>query len=615
MASPAPSSSVAPAAAATTAPPPASEADGGQPSGGMDIINPVGPNRLLEELRQYHSGTCRERAEFQRERDELMLRLTKLEQEIHVEDQIGHDLLQRIEILEQTMQKERIVYDGILQNSASQPGFESDNKGIIDMSGMDSVATVCATYLARLPDAQEHSCVEALRERLLKAGIPFSPNCAGDVRTPGVKDWGPATLAMDVVPQQRTIDTEMGGIATRPSLDEIGVSGIAGGVDEKAESDGKPLAEGPPLATWEPWLKLSSHLDGVRCVLYDELGETLISCGEDALVKAWEIGPPRRSTLHNDTVEPYLTLRGHSAAVLALAYRSADRVLFSAGMDRQIRIWRLPDGRAHRAYGTNATMSQRAMRAGALAGHTNTIWCLQQHPHFNYLASASADGSIGLWSAELDSRNRDAGCLETSLVCRPPDGGTGPYARDPAGILCELPACVSWVPTDVTRLLGGYASSRVAVFDIKRAAEVIDLQALGNNQVALASGTTHLGPASSAAVTSACCHQVMQLAITGHADCRARLIDLVSGRFVAALGGHPDAVTSVCIDPAQGHTVITGCHDGCVRIFDLRTGRCCQQLRVHQLKYSEAVHCVHHAARVIATAGADGHVSVLVPMA
>mmetsp|Transcript_76312 Transcript_76312/g.236328 ORF Transcript_76312/g.236328 Transcript_76312/m.236328 type:complete len:145 (+) Transcript_76312:1-435(+) len=114
------------------------------------------------------------------------------------------------------------------------------------------------------------------------------------------------------------------------------------------------------------------------------------------------------------------------------------------------------------------------------------------------------------------------------------------------------------------------------------------------------------------AVTSASCHGILQLAATGHADCCARLLDLGSGRLVATLrADHGAAVSSVCLDPTRGHCLVTGCHDGYVRSFDLRTGRCCQQLWLHHRKYDEAVHCVHLTHHLLATAGADGNVAVL----
>ncbi|CAK0823458.1 unnamed protein product [Prorocentrum cordatum] len=113
-------------------------------------------------------------------------------------------------------------------------------------------------------------------------------------------------------------------------------------------------------------------------------------------------------------------------------------------------------------------------------------------------------------------------------------------------------------------------------------------------------------------VASACCHQVMELAVTGHVDGSAWLIDLAAGRIAGGLECHPDAITSVSMDQGTGFYLATGCHDGVVRTFDLRTRRCCRSLQVGGFKYDEAVHCVH-LGRVLAAACADGSVEVFGP--
>eukprot|EP00418_Pyrodinium_bahamense_P052554 CAMPEP_0179168938 /NCGR_PEP_ID=MMETSP0796-20121207/83119_1 /TAXON_ID=73915 /ORGANISM="Pyrodinium bahamense, Strain pbaha01" /LENGTH=366 /DNA_ID=CAMNT_0020871727 /DNA_START=156 /DNA_END=1256 /DNA_ORIENTATION=- len=362
-----------------------------------------------------------------------------------------------------------------------------------------------------------------------------------------------------------------------------------------------------------------------------------MSCGEDAMVKAWELGPLWRGAPHVDELEPYATLRGHTAPVLALAYRPQGRILFSAGMDCSIRAWHLPDARCYDAYGTNLTAQQKSLHAGLLVGHSDVVWNLQQHPHLAYLASASADGRIGLWCTESEHHGREASAMDAFLaIYRPGTGGdmgglasgSPPSERAPL----DVPVCVAWVPSDAARLLGGFASSRVVVFDVQRGARILELTppagggslppgcgpAVGSRRGALgheAAGSAGLPEGATArqpAVTSVCCHRIMQLVATGHVDGCARLIDLASGKFVGALSGdHAAAVTSVCMDPTRGHCLVTGCHDGYVRSFDLRNGRCSQRLWLHHTKYDEAVHCVHLTHRLLATAGADGTVAML----
>lgn len=373
---------------------------------------------------------------------------------------------------------------------------------------------------------------------------------------------------------------------------------------------------------------LRSHLDGARCVLGDEADGVLVSCGEDALVKCWDLSPLWRSAPNADEIEPYATLRGHTSPVLALAYRQHDRLLFSAGMDYCVRAWRLPDTATHDLYLRNLTGQELAARAGLLVGHSDVVWGLQQHPHLPYLASASADGTIGLWAVDVDTLSRETGSMETSLVLnQSPNGAKGSSSgrtadgRGEAGgdAYSELPSCVTWVPANAAWLLSGYTSSKIAVFDVNRSTKVFELMPSaeqgtndgrndGSPDVAQLAST-----AQSRSVTSACCHQVMPLVVTGHTDGSARLADLKTGRFVMNFSDHPDAVTSVTLDPTRSHRLITGCHDGSIRSFDLRVSgqRCLERLRLHQAKYNEALHSVYHASSFLATAGADGNVAVL----
>merc|ERR1712216_84522 len=104
---------------------------------------------------------------------------------------------------------------------------------------------------------------------------------------------------------------------------------------------------------------------------------------------------------------------------------------------------------------------------------------LERHPQLPYLASASADGTIGLWFAEADGYMGDVCGMESMLVVRTSSGGAsgGPVEESPEASRehLDIPSCVAWVPTDVTKVISGYTSSRVALFDVRREAQVLDL--------------------------------------------------------------------------------------------------------------------------------------------
>lgn len=529
----------------------------------------------LEELQEYHASACRERVAFRQERSELSARLANSEHELWAEDQIAQDLARRIETLEAAIRRERLQYEGFLKADSSGSSAAPEDQAAAGAATTPSAPAlaeplpaqqevawqIIAAYMERFPEDRESSCRPLLLERLKRAGLSLGA---------------------------KPLPTETEGVGG-------GSPGVFRHIDAGSHSRVAAAAWPRQACTDRRWT-FRSHLDGARCIVCDESASVLVSCGEDALVKGWDLGPLWRGAPNSDELEPYITLRGHTAPVLALSYRMQDRTLFSAGMDCTIRAWHLPESNAYNAYSSNSTAQRGSIRLGALAGHTDTVWGLDRHPHLPYLASASADGSIALWAVEAEALMLGAPVgMQASLRPTADEGSEAP----------DVPSCTTWVPTDATKVLGGYTSSRVALYDARRATQVLELFPGGNTALSQPAGGAE------GAVTSLCCHQVQQLAVTGHADNCARLIDLNSGRFVSRLSEHTDAVTSVCIDPTKGNYLVTGCHDGYARTFDLRTGRCCQSLCLHQSKYDESIHCAVIFQKLLATAGADGSVVVM----
>lgn len=340
--------------------------------------------------------------------------------------------------------------------------------------------------------------------------------------------------------------------------------------------------------TWERRYSLVSHLGGVRAVCVDTQASALVSCGEDALVKCWDLKSIWDESAHHDPPEPFANLRGHTSAVLCMAL-GEDGLLFSAGVDRKIRAWRLPDSRTHSVYGANLADQLRVLNVGSLVGHGDAVWAMAVHPHVPYLASASADGLVGVWSVHAEHLAHQAVGMETAFA----------MPRVASGGREERPTSVAWLPWGTAQLLAGLGSGGAASFDVNRAAAVAALPP------PVSRGAT------SASVTSVACHPVQKLVAMAHADSSARILDASSGALVLQLPGHEDAVTAISWDALHGHTVVTGSHDGCLRFFDVRTGRCLQQLPVHRPLHDEAVQGLCCERRFVATAGADGSVALL----
>ena len=105
---------------------------------------------------------------------------------------------------------------------------------------------------------------------------------------------------------------------------------------------------------WRPKTTLRSHIDSVRDLHFLSSSEVLVSCSEDCMVKLWDI----KKIPDGDSVEPYFTLRGHFGAVLTLTggYKRGtinENIVYSAGIDGDIRAWEVPEAYLTDLYGPN----------------------------------------------------------------------------------------------------------------------------------------------------------------------------------------------------------------------------------------------------------------------
>jgi WD40 repeat protein/serine/threonine protein kinase len=113
--------------------------------------------------------------------------------------------------------------------------------------------------------------------------------------------------------------------------------------------DGRRLASGGLDQTVKLWdvatateaLTLRGHVAIVRSVAFSADGQQLISGSHDRTVRVWDAAPARGA---QDQV--CLTLHGHTAEANSVAFSPADPgILFSAGMDGNVRLWDSSSGK------------------------------------------------------------------------------------------------------------------------------------------------------------------------------------------------------------------------------------------------------------------------------
>ncbi|XP_041469117.1 striatin-3-like isoform X1 [Lytechinus variegatus] len=328
--------------------------------------------------------------------------------------------------------------------------------------------------------------------------------------------------------------------------------------------------------TWNPKFTLRSHFDGVRALVFHPEEQVLITGSEDNTLKLWNLQKtvPAKKAASLD-VEPIYTFRGHVGAVLSLAVSSNGEQCFSGGMDSSIRCWNIP--------GSNIDPYDSydpSVMADTYVGHSNAVWGLSYDGTKNSLVSCSSDGTVKLWSPSKKSP------LLTTIT---------------ADTAFGLPTSVDFVRCDTSQITVGFTSADVAVFDLETAKKVITL----DSRLPSDSPTSQVNRVAS--------HPTLPVTITAHEDRHIRFFDNNSGKMVHSMVAHLDAVTCLAVDP-NGLYLLSGSHDCSIRLWNLDSKTCVQEITSHRKKFDESIYDVafHPSKPYIASGGADALAKVFV---
>ena len=108
-------------------------------------------------------------------------------------------------------------------------------------------------------------------------------------------------------------------------------------------------------------------------------------------------------------------------------------------------------------------------------------------------------------------------------------------------------------------------------------------------------------------------HPTLPLTITAHEDRHIRFYDNNSGKLAHSMVAHLDAVTCLAVDP-NGLYLLSGSHDCSIRLWNLESKTCVQEITSHRKKFDESIFDVafHPSKPFIASAGADALAKVFV---
>ncbi|XP_041514647.1 striatin-3 isoform X3 [Microtus oregoni] len=329
--------------------------------------------------------------------------------------------------------------------------------------------------------------------------------------------------------------------------------------------------------TWNPKYTLRSHFDGVRALAFHPVEPVLVTASEDHTLKLWNLQKtvPAKKSASLD-VEPIYTFRGHIGPVLSLAISSNGEQCFSGGIDATIQWWNMPSPNVdpYDTYESNVL-------AGTLVAHTDAVWGLAYSGIKNQLLSCSADGTVRLWNPQE----------KLPCICT--------YNGDKER---GIPTSVDFIGCDPAHMVTSFNTGSAVIYDLETSQSLVML-----------SSQVDSGLQSSNHINRVVSHPTLPVTITAHEDRHIKFFDNKTGKMIHSMVAHLDAVTSLAVDP-NGIYLMSGSHDCSIRLWNLDSKTCVQEITAHRKKLDESIYDVafHPSKAYIASAGADALAKVFV---
>ena len=159
-------------------------------------------------------------------------------------------------------------------------------------------------------------------------------------------------------------------------------------VNEREETH-RGNGAGSPAAKRKISVELKSYGGSVKCCCFNASGTLLCSGSGDNLVRVWRMRD--RVCLH--------TLKGHKNWVLAVACSPVDQgQLASGSADGTVRVWSLESAPSQPSQSASATVLKPPKAQGVGLGASRDMTAVAYHPLGNLLCTAGADKLVRIWT-------------------------------------------------------------------------------------------------------------------------------------------------------------------------------------------------------------------------
>ncbi|WP_017318726.1 DnaJ domain-containing protein [Mastigocladopsis repens] len=266
--------------------------------------------------------------------------------------------------------------------------------------------------------------------------------------------------------------------------------------------------------TWRCVQTLKGHTAAVNAIAISPDGQTLASGSNDTTVKLWNL----------KTGTWLYTFAGQEEAVLSVAISPDGKILASGSVARKISYWYVDTKKFLRTF----------FYLNSPYSHTGFVYSVAFSPDGKILASGSGDKSIRLWGRYTGEVKRTLNGHSDTVLS---------IVISPNGKI----------------LASGSTDQTIRLWDLNN---------WGQSRIL----TEHLE-----AVNTVVISPDGETLISGSTDTTIKLWNLHSGELLHTLTGHSTAIVSLAINP-DGQTLASVSTDGIINIWNLRTRKLLQQL-------------------------------------
>lgn len=364
------------------------------------------------------------------------------------------------------------------------------------------------------------------------------------------------------------------------------------------------------------------------------------------MIRLWRLPTKKDNNVNTDMI-PELVFRGHSGAggVLSVCYLSPMNrshlapyfknnsdilltdeslqycgVFFSGGFDSTVRVWRyhtLPTLAPEETRNDGSVTTRYDTPHQTLVGHSDIVWhvsSLSCPAHScDYLASASADGSVKIW------------------MCR--DGESQWTLKFTYRVCDTVPSCVTLVESKsngnsngngkkspTVECYVGYTNGTIKIFNFEAEKSISTFR---DDAAFSATSSQFL-------VNDIVVIPTMSWVISAHEDHHVRVWDIAKGSLVHSMNCHLDAVTSLSLlscsyspktTSSPPVAIVTASDDCSLRFWTVSVDaknskkvemKCTQEHTCHRKKFDAGILgvTVSGDGGLVASCGADGIVKV-----